>query len=334
MKHARATFLAGGLAAAATLAPRPGASQSATPIRLIYFGVASNVPAWIAIAKGFFAKESLAVATTVTPGSAFMYQHLSAGDFDLAISSIDNAVAYDEGQGEAQLANPADFFAFMGGDNGFLRLYARPEIRGYADLKGKTLAVDAFTTGFAFVMRRMLEKNGLDEGGYKLAAAGGTPQRLRALLADDTYAATILTPPFDFVAQDRGFKNLGDAIDVLGRYQAYSGVARRAWAQANGDVLVRYIRAHLAAIRWLYEPANKAEATAILSTNTNTSPEIAAKVYGVLVDRTSGVVPTGAIDIEGTKTVLALRSAYGVPKKTLTDPMKYIDESYYRRALS
>jgi hypothetical protein len=31
--------------------------------------------------------------------------------------------------------------------------------------------------------------------------------------------------------------------------------------------------------------------------------------------------------------VLALRSKYGTPQKTLTDPAKYIDDSYYRAAM-
>jgi hypothetical protein len=40
-----------------------------------------------------------------------------------------------------------------------------------------------------------------------------------------------------------------------------------------------------------------------------------------------------AIDLDGVRTVLALRSQYGEPKKLLDDPMKYLDLSYYNRAL-
>jgi hypothetical protein len=39
---------------------------------------------------------------------------------------------------------------FMGGDNGFLSLVTQPDIKSYGDLKGKTLSVDALTTGYAF----------------------------------------------------------------------------------------------------------------------------------------------------------------------------------------
>ena len=33
------------------------------------------------------------------------------------------------------------------------------------------------------------------------------------------------------------------------------------------------------------------------------------------------------------ETVLKLRSEFGEPKKALTDPMKYVDESYYNEAM-
>jgi hypothetical protein len=33
------------------------------------------------------------------------------------------------------------------------------------------------------------------------------------------------------------------------------------------------------------------------------------------------------------KTVLGLRSKYAEPRKTLTDPAKYYDDSFYREAL-
>jgi hypothetical protein len=37
--------------------------------------------------------------------------------------------------------------------------------------------------------------------------------------------------------------------------------------------------------------------------------------------------------MNGIRTVLELRSKYGMPKKTLTDPMKYVDLTYYDKAL-
>ena len=55
---------------------------------------------------------------------------------------------------------------------------------------------------------------------------------------------------------------------------------------------------------------------------------------GALVDALRAGRPgKAAIDIEGVKTVLALREKYATPKKTFGDPMKYYDPSYYEAAL-
>ena len=39
------------------------------------------------------------------------------------------------------------------------------------------------------------------------------------------------------------------------------------------------------------------------------------------------------LDIEGCRTVLKLRSEFAKPQKNLTDPSKYIDESFYTKAM-
>jgi ABC-type nitrate/sulfonate/bicarbonate transport system substrate-binding protein len=258
---------------------------------------------------------------------------LSSGDFDIAVTAMDNVIAYDEGQGAPEVKSPGDFVAFMGGDSGMLTLWARPDIRGFADLKGTTIAVDAVQTGFTFLLRRMLETVGLNEGDYQLAAAGGTPKRFAALTTGAQYSAAILTAPFDLEADAKGCHKLATALDIVGHYQAYTGVARRSWIASNSGVLVRYIRGYLAALHWLYDGRNKAETIALLTSQGKVPPEIASLVYSEIIDRTNGIVPNGAIDLVGVRTVLDLRSRYGEPKKTLKDPLKYVDEKYYREAL-
>jgi ABC-type nitrate/sulfonate/bicarbonate transport system substrate-binding protein len=331
----RSRFIASGTGfSTVALAGRMPAFAQASPaqVRVIFFGVAGNLPVWAGISKGFFAHENLSVTAKVTPGSVYMMQHLNAGDFDIAHTAIDNCVAYNEGQGEVPLTPPGDFVAVMGGDSGLLSAWARPEISKWTDLIGKTLAVDAITTGFAFVLERMLLLNAVGDKEYKLAPAGGTPKRYKALLDSDKYAAAILTPPFDLLAQENGLKKLGTASEWIGHYQAYAGVASRAWATQNRDVLVRYIRAYVAAIQWIYDPANKADAAALLVQNAhvtaNLAPQVLAEITGP-----GGIDPKAKIDAEGLRNVLSLRSEFGRPQKKLTDPRKYVDETAYDLAV-
>lgn len=313
-------------------AAAPVLAQGPAKLEVIVFPGGFNWPIWAAMEKGLFVREGLEVKLTPTPNSVFQLTNLVAGKFDIGITAIDNVIAYQEGQGEAPVTGTPDLFAFMGGDNGFLRLSVVPEVNSYADLRGKELSVDALTTGYAFVLRKMLEKGGLKEGELSLVRAGGVLQRWEAL-KEKKHAGTLLITPFEIIAESMGFHRLGNAVDVLGRYQGLVGAARRSWAQAHPDQLVGFIRAYTGGLAWLYDRANKAEALQILQKNVRgMSPELAAKTYDVLLGP-GGFDPKAALDMEGVRTVLTLRSEYGRPQKELTDPGKYSDLSYYQRAM-
>ena len=128
---------------------------------------------------------------------------LEEGRFDIAMTAIDNVVAYMEGQGEAKVDREPDIFAFMGGDNGFLSLVTVPEVKTYADLMGRTLSVDALTTGYAFVLLDLLERGGLKRGDFEVVRAGGVLQRWDEL-KQKKQAGTMLITPFDIIAQAGG----------------------------------------------------------------------------------------------------------------------------------
>src|SRR2546425_761291 len=143
--------------------------------------------------------------------------------------------------------------------------------------------------------------------------------------------APVSGTPFEILAESAGLRRLGNAVDVLGRYQGLVGAARRSWAQTHQRQLVGYIRACRAGLAWLYDRANAPEALALLQKNVRgMTPELAARTYDVLLGR--GFEPDAALDVEGIRTVLALRSQYGRPPKELTDPARYYDLSYYDRA--
>src|SRR5439155_17645448 len=122
---------------------------------------------------------------------------------------------------------------------------------------------------------------------------------------------------------------------IIGRYQGSVGAARRAWAAANAGALVGYIRAYVAAVDWLYDPANRAEAMEILQRRlADVSPGNAARSYDELLHPSRGSLSRkAAIDPEGVRTVLALRREFARPARPLSDPSRYYDPAYYERAL-
>jgi len=304
------------------------------PLDVIVFAGGFNWPIWAAQKEGYFARNGVEVHLTPTPGSEFQLKNLIEGKFDIGMTAIDNVIAYQEGQGEAKVDVKPDLFAFMGGDNGFLRLVTVPEVKSYAALKGKQLTVDARTTGYAFVLEKMLQKGGLKDSDYELVKAGGVLARFEDLM-QQKHAGTLLLSPFEVPAEAKGFTLLGSAIDVLGHYQGLVGATRRQWARQHRAELVGYIRGYVAGLGWLYDRKNKAAAIQLFEANLpKLSPELAAKSYDILLAPKGGFARKAEIDMKGVREVLALRSEYGEPKKKLTDPGKYIDLTYYEQALA
>jgi ABC-type nitrate/sulfonate/bicarbonate transport system substrate-binding protein len=272
------------------------------------------------------------VHLTPTPGSVFQLVNLIDGKFDIAMTAVDNLIAYREGEGEDPKVGP-DLVAVMGADQGFLNLVSVPEITLIAQLRGKTVSVDARSTGYAFVLFELLDRAGLREPDYKVERAGGVLQRFQALM-EKKHDATLLLSPFEVQAEARGFHKLAAASDALGAYQGLVAGVRQSWAEQHRAALVGYIHAYARGVEWLYDPANKAEALALFRKNLpNMSAEAAEAAYRVLLDPRTGFQRKAAIDLDGVARVLALRSKWSEQKKPPGPPSRYYDPSYYDAAV-
>jgi ABC-type nitrate/sulfonate/bicarbonate transport system substrate-binding protein len=209
-------------------------------------------------------------------------------------------------------------------------LVVSPDVKSYDDLRGKTLAVDSVATGYSLVLQKLLQLGGLKEGDYRLEPVGATGTRALALM-ENKFSGTILTTPLEIAPESRGYRRLANAVDVLGPYQTIVGIARRSWAMGNRDALVHFIRASTEAIDWLFDPKNRDEAVEIYRKHLPNVPEDAARLHvDALLGEREGFTRGGALDWQGMMTVLRIRSELGLPRKTLTDPARYIDESYRR----
>jgi ABC-type nitrate/sulfonate/bicarbonate transport system substrate-binding protein len=280
--------------------------------------------------KGFFAEHGVAIEMQGTPNSVTQMTDFSQGKFDIAMTAVDNIVAYVEGQGEAPIGPQGDFMAVMGSDSGFLNLVTSPSIAGIKGLAGKTLSVDAMTTGYAFVLYEIMRRNGLDKakGDYQIVRAGGMVQRWNAL-REGRHSATLLSAPYNIIAKNAGFTELAKATDVIGPYQGNVAAVRRSWARQNRSKVIGFIRGYRRSIAWLYEGANRAEAIEILRRNLpQMTQEIAQASHAELLDPVRGFFRHCDIDRAGLAYVLELRSRYGVPARHLDDPAKYCDLGY------
>jgi ABC-type nitrate/sulfonate/bicarbonate transport system substrate-binding protein len=317
---------------AANLLTAPAHAQAPANVTVNVFPGGFNWPSFVGQQKGFFERNGITVTLQATPNSVAQMTGLAEGKFDIAMTAFDNIVAYVEGQGEAPIGAQPEFFAFMGSDNGFLRFVVAPDIKRFADLKGKTLSVDARTTGYAFVLFEVLRRNGLVENDYKIEKVGGTAQRWDAL-RDRKQAGTLLSAPFNILASEQHFNQLAKATKVIGPYQGNVAATRSSWARKNRTKVIAFIRGYAQAIDWLYDKANRDAAITILLNNVQMSPEIAERAYDELLDPKDGFFRNAHVSTEGLRTVLALRSRYADAKKKLIDPLKYYNPSYYDDAL-
>jgi ABC-type nitrate/sulfonate/bicarbonate transport system substrate-binding protein len=146
---------AGLMAGCAGLPSSTAPSGPPQALRVNIFPGGFNWPIWVAQEKGFFVKNGVDVKTINTPNSQAQLTGLINGEFEIAMTAIDNLLAYREGQGAVPV-DGSGLIAVMGSDNGFLRMGARKGITSYAQLKGQELSVDALTTGYAFVLLEVM----------------------------------------------------------------------------------------------------------------------------------------------------------------------------------
>ena len=317
---------------AASLATGASAVAQTRTLEVIVFAGASALPIYVAQDKGFFAKEGLTVNVTATPSSGYQMTNLINGKFQIAGTAADNLIAYQEGQGTTAVEGPVDLVMVMGGSSTELALMAQPSINPVGELKGKQFALDSLSTGYAFVLRKMLQKNGLQPSDYEFVAVGGTRERLESL-KDGKMSAALVSEPFTTQAKNAGYTFLGEAVSSVGPYLASVQITNRAWAKDNEAAMVGYIRGLVNAIDWLYDANNTDEAVKILASKVNTSEAVARPSTIGATKGQAALAPKGALDVAGLRTVLEVREQFAEPKKKMGAPEKYFDLSYYNKAV-
>jgi ABC-type nitrate/sulfonate/bicarbonate transport system substrate-binding protein len=303
-----------------------GHAAELTPLRVNAFPNAKALPLHAGIAKGIFERRGFAIELHLTEGSRSQREGLAAGRFDVVHSAVDNAVAMIE-------VAKHDVVIVSGGDSGMNEFFVQPGIGAFTELRGRTIVVDAPDTAYALQARKILLRHGLKEGDYTVKPVGAGVFRFKAMMEDKGHAGGILNLPFTVQAEQAGMKSLGRTIDLLGPYQAAGAFAMRAWAERNPDTLDRYLAAYIEALRFVRDPANRADNVAILVEKLKLSAKAAERTYELLMDPGFGFTPDAAFDHEGFRNMLALRAEIErKPGVAAAAPERYVDLGYYGRA--
>jgi ABC-type nitrate/sulfonate/bicarbonate transport system substrate-binding protein len=302
-------------------------AQAAEPtlLHVNTFPTARSLPFYVGVDRGFFARRGLKVELQFTESSERQREGLATGTVDIVHSAVDNAVAMID-------VAKVDIVIVSGGDSGTNEFYVQDDIKDFADIRGKKIVVDATNTAYALQAKKILAQHGLRDGAdYTLDPAGNGPRRLAALFADKTNAGAILNLPYSQQAAAKGMRSLGRTTDMLGPYQAGGAYVRRDWARDHADTLEQYLAAFVEALRWSLDPANRTEAVAILVDKLKLPPDMAEQSLKLMAEPGFGFTPDAAFNMAGFKNVLALRAE--TEGGTPADPQRYIDLSYYDRAI-
>ncbi|MCO8591160.1 ABC transporter substrate-binding protein [Burkholderia multivorans] len=296
-------------------------------LRVKVFPGAQNLPISIALEEGFFAKEGLQVELLFTKTSEELRCGLADGDFHLAHTAVDNAVAMYEKAGHEVLV-------LAGGDSGFNELFVQPSIGCAADLRGKTVIVDAPDTAYALQMKAALAREGLAPGtDYSVHPIGATFKRLDALRQNPDFSASILNPPFSIIARQEGYRSLGRLVDILGSYQATALFGMRSWVERNQEIVKRYLVGYLKGLRRVFDPASAERNLSLLQRQLQLDIDVARGTLAALADGRSGLTRDARLDPAGVATVLELRRTFE-PSDARTFSQAQIDEALLSAAIA
>jgi len=269
LRHALAALFAG-----AAIAASPAKAETVT-VGLVGAISSTHWPIYIGLTKGYFAAEDVKLDPVFIQSSAALVQQLTAGSIDLALSTglADPIRAIDKGAPIAivRIEMQAPPYALL----------AKPDIKRWTDLKGKTISIGGPKDITRIYLERMAEPNGLKAADYDTVFAGATSARFSALQSGAVDAA-ILLPPFNFYAESAGFTNLGLTIDYAKELPFTGTVVARAWASAHKATLDKVLSVNAKSMAWFSDPANRAEAIKIMVEASKLKQDDVAKSYDFL----------------------------------------------------
>ena len=276
--------------------------------------------------KGFFTREGIALEVLpIDGGAANMVLALTKGVVDITRTATPYLIQ--------DVLNGSENVAVFG-ETGtpIYSLIARPEIKDFADLKGKTIGLSLPIDTISISTRKLMALHGIKEGDFKVKELVGTPARSACLKKNECYAVP-LGQPEDFLLLEEGYRRLGVSTEAMSNFQFIVGAVRRSWASQNKDALVRYARALASSYRYMRAAHNRDEVVRLIVETTGTTERIARQTLGLYFEPERGVFPkAGEIDVKGFDEVLRVMAEAGELKPPMPPAGRFIDLQYLKAA--
>jgi len=327
MSHRRFFLVSALLCACVT-----NAAQAAELITLRYgqnassTGSLSSLPLTVAERKGFFVREGLNLEVVPIPGGTDrIVAALDKGEIDAgknatpyliqAVLKGSDAVAI-----VAQTTNPV------------YSLIVRPEIKSFADLKGKLIGLSTAGDTITLSTVRLLNSKGIKPVDFRAKAVVGTAARFDCLKSGEC-AAVPMGQPEDLRAIDMGFPRLAFTYEAGADLIFNVDMARRAWGEKNKDVLLRTVRGFAAAYRFINDAKNHDEVRNLVKESLKTSDAIARQIFRPYTEADKNVLPRqGELELQAFDRVLSLMGEAGVVPTPVAPAARFVDLYYLKAA--
>lgn len=308
------------------LAPRRSTAQELKKMQHAY--VAEPGYYWDvfeAQALGFFKQEGLDVESTRFDVTSQAVTAVVTGASQIASVTPDVAMlATIKGQGDVVIVSNEVRLPTWD-------LMVQPDIKTYADLKGKILGVSQLQSASTLNLRQLMRKHGLKDNDYTVLQVGGSGKRYAAIQSKQI-AGSLITEPVNFEAMDAGFRKLGGVYDVSVVPSVVLAVTR-SWASANEKLLVGFLRAVYKAQDWLNNPKNKKEAVDLMVDLSKAHRPSVERTYDKFTSQLK-VYNRGAITADVIKRTLQDMAEIEAISKPIPDANKLLDLTYRQKALA
>ena len=294
-------------------------SFAADKIRVGFSAISmANAPVWIAEEKGLFKKYGIETEPIVIGGGATRsVSAIIAGDLQFG-STGGGAVV-------SAVFSGSDIVMVAAGNNkGIQRLMVKPEITTPAGLKGKRIGITTLGSSGHLALLLMLRKWNMAPEDVQIIQVGASPVMLISLQKGGIDAAVLQDPTF-FVAEDSGFKTLGDPVAMDIQYLQNVLVASRAYLKAHRDLASRFMKGFVEGVA--YFKRNKEDSMRILMKKMRIEKgkeTYLERSYNLFATQYMEAAPYPSV--VGTRTVLEFM-AKDFPKAKTADPNSFIDNS-------
>jgi len=198
---------------------------------------------WVAEDKGLFKKYGIDPEVIVLGGGG------SRAISSLMAGEIQFSVGGGEGSVRSGLRGADVVIVASSMTKGLQRLLTRPEIKNYQELKNKKIGITRFGSAAHLALLLMLKKWNMRIEDVQVLQLGSSPAMLASMDKGGVDGAVLTMPSF-FLAEDKGYRVVGDPAEMDIVYLQNTLESTRGFVRRNRDQVLRFLKGYIEGIAY------------------------------------------------------------------------------------